>query len=90
MIPPVVQLGRKYRDQITGFEGVATSLHTYLYGCRRVTLSGLVEGKPEDFTFDEPGLVELTTSGPIPEQDTGGPRPDPRARTAGARGVPGR
>jgi hypothetical protein len=51
------ELGNMYRDSITGYQGIATSITDFLYGCRRVGLTRLVEGKPEDFAFDEPALV---------------------------------
>jgi hypothetical protein len=72
-----VKLGKRYRDRVTGFEGVATSLHDYLQGCRRVTLEQL--GKDGDkivtLTFDEPNL-ELVDQGvrvPVGAGRTGGP-----------------
>jgi hypothetical protein len=67
------QLGKKYRDTISGYVGVATSITEYLYGCRRIGLNALVEGEPKEFLFDEPGL-ELVESEQRPaQQDTGGP-----------------
>lgn len=74
-----VDLGKIYRDSITGFEGVATASHEYIYGCRRISLTGMVEGKPEEFHFDEPALVQVGEEAvvePTPElRATGGPRP---------------
>ena len=72
-----VILGHRYMDPVSGWEGIATSLHSYMYGCTRVTLSGVdSDGKPDEFTFDEP---QLTLMGPglleIPQlAETGGPR----------------
>ena len=52
-----VVLGERYRDPISGWEGVATCLHTYLHGCRRVTLAGTDgDGRPDEYAFDEPQL----------------------------------
>ena len=52
-----VILGEGYKDPISGWEGKATCLHTFLHGCRRVTLAGADgDGRPEDYTFDEPQL----------------------------------
>jgi hypothetical protein len=71
-----VKLGRRYRDTITGFEGVATARYEFLHGCVRWQLTGAhpESGGPQDFTFDEPQLEEVkdktehsSTSG------TGGP-----------------
>ena len=56
MSEPVV-LGERYRDPISGWEGVATCIFTYLHGCRRVLLAGADgDGKPDDYAFDEPQL----------------------------------
>lgn len=73
-----VQLGKRYRDTISGFEGVATGRFEYLHGCVRWNLSGVLAGEPKDFSFDEPQLAEV----PDPERHestrgTGGPRPAP-------------
>ena len=53
----MVKLGEKYRDSITGFEGIATARVTYLYGCVRVALEGTT--KPgESVYFDEQRLTK--------------------------------
>ncbi len=74
-----IRLGEKYRDTITGFEGVATSRCEYLYGCVRVTLEGVsVDGKaPEELCFDEQRLVTLTGALPKATATSGGARPTP-------------
>lgn len=56
-----VKLGRRYRDRVTGFEGVAVSLHEYIQGCRRITLEKLsADGdKLLSLTFDEPNLEQV-------------------------------
>ena len=89
----VVELGRKYKDTITGFEGIATSRTSYLYGCARVVLQGmkLHEGKPIDpHAFDEYQLelVEEDTSqvGKKPEgAKNGGPGLIPSSRSIPSR-----
>ena len=35
----MIQFGKKYKDKITGFEGVATGRATYISGCDQVLLS---------------------------------------------------
>ena len=58
-----VVLGEHYRDPISGWEGVATCIFTYLHGCRRVLLSaGSGEGNPEEHAFDEPQLELIKDS----------------------------
>ena len=59
----MVNLGDKVRDAVTGFEGIATSRHSYLTGCDRIGVQApAVEGKdgwnvPSSATFDEMHLV---------------------------------
>lgn len=72
------KLGKRYRDKITGFEGAASSVTEFLYGCRRVCLTGLdANGKVIDFSFDEPGLEEIKAPPAVKptkqERRTGGP-----------------
>jgi hypothetical protein len=90
-----VELGHKYRDLISGFEGIAVSRHVYLNGCIRVTLGGgvLESGKVEDQSFDVQQLqwvdngVADALAPPVaevvePRRATGGPRDHtPPART---------
>lgn len=74
-----VKLGKKYRDPISGFEGVATGRYEYLHGCVRWQLSGQLNGEPKDFVFDEPQLEEVKPQ-PEPQpstRGTGGPKDAP-------------
>lgn len=70
-----VKLGEKYRDSITGLEGVATARTEYLYGCVRVVLEAVKDGKPEELWFDEQRLTAA------PSATSGGPHPAPPSRT---------
>lgn len=73
-----IQLGKRYRDTITGFEGVATARTEFLHGCVRWSLLGVIAGEPKDFSFDEPQLAEVSDSERHePTRGTGGPRPAP-------------
>jgi hypothetical protein len=69
-----VALGTRYRDSITGFEGVATARYEFLYGCVRVLLEGTKDGKPAEYTFDEQRLTD------VPSATSGGPAPEPPSR----------
>lgn len=61
-----VKLGERYRDSITGFEGVATIRSEFLYGCVRVLIEGAGDdGDPKEFSFDEQRLVVAATSEPV-------------------------
>lgn len=55
----MVSPGDLVQDIITGFEGIAVSIHTYLMGCRRVTVQPKTKDGhfQESQTFDEPQLV---------------------------------
>jgi hypothetical protein len=72
-----VELGKKYRDKLTGYEGVATSKTEFIYGCTRIGLETLSGGEVKTSTFDEPSL-ELAEEKPVvavPARKTGGARP---------------
>lgn len=82
-----LQLGAKYRDTVSGWEGIATARFEYLNGCVRVDLSGADDkGAPISYVFDVE-QVELVDAGLVREPRrglfgrTGGPRdtsPPPR------------
>ena len=73
-----VQLGHRYKDPVSGWEGIAVAVHSYLYGCRRITIASInKDGAPEEWSFDEPQLVEVegeTLDTPTDLALTGGPR----------------
>ncbi|HAM56249.1 MAG TPA: hypothetical protein DCQ64_12950 [Candidatus Rokubacteria bacterium] len=78
----MIQLGDRVRDNITGFEGVATGRTEYLYGCVRICIepSALQEGKPiEAIWFDEQRLDKASAA------KTGGPALAPSHRDPPAR-----
>lgn len=57
------ELGKRYKDTITEYEGVATQRTEYLRGGFRVGLEAPInaEGKVPDIEyFDEPRLINLT------------------------------
>jgi len=73
----MITLGKKVKDRITGFVGIATGRAVYLNDCVRVqvTPSKLKNPKAEPEWFDEEDLKEI---GPgiltKPKKPTGGPR----------------
>lgn len=72
------QLGKRYRDTISGTEGIATARTTYLYGCVRVCLENLDEkGQPQDVWFDEQRLVDQNGDNVATDAKAGGPRSTP-------------
>lgn len=84
-----IELGRVYRDTITGFTGVAVSKTEFLFACERITIQprGQHEGKMKEVGyFDihqlelDPESLHLNFALPASEQkkllaqkDTGGP-----------------
>lgn len=47
-----IELGKKYRDTIHGFEGIATSQQAYLTGCDRVYLEFMTDNEIKGSWFD--------------------------------------
>ena len=77
-------LGKKVRDKITGFEGVAVAKTEWLYGCIRYGVQGLKV--KEDGTlseaqwFDEPQLTEVEEVLENKKEKKYGQRKDPTRR----------
>lgn len=76
-----IELGKKYRDTDTGFEGTASSVHFYEHACERVNLKTLSEGKVIECSFDAPELESVDTGKKVETKRPGGPhdrQPPPR------------
>jgi len=83
-----IELGKKYRDRISGFTGIATGRHEYLNGCVRITITAteLHDGKPVDpQTFDTEDLVFVDDGVVNKSFATSGPGDVPAARKTPAR-----
>lgn len=78
-----ITLGRKYRDYISGFEGIAVSRSEFLHGCVRVLLEGPVkpDGEAREFFVDEQRLVDVETETRTLVAKAGGPQTDVRRAT---------
>lgn len=70
-----ITLGNKYRDKVSGWEGIATARYEYMNGCVRIEISGAdKDGKPEGFVFDVHQVEEVVAAPVVVEQrQTGGP-----------------
>lgn len=69
-----IVLGDRYRDEQTGLEGVATSIHFYQHACERVTLEKVKDdGELMEITFDAPRLRSVRTNRVAVVDKTGGP-----------------
>lgn len=77
-----IVLGRRYRDTQTGIEGTAIAIGFFQYGCERVTLEAVVQGKIEEYSFDAPRVEDIETKVRAVSERTGGPHDTPgRARS---------
>lgn len=57
-----VTLGDCYRDEVTGYEGIATARAVYLGDeLPRVRLESVVDGRPVSEWWDEPRLQPVAT-----------------------------
>lgn len=68
-------LGDKYQDTQTDFEGVATAIYFYQYGCERVNLEAYDKKTKEirSLAFDAPRLRHVNTGKVATVTRTGGP-----------------
>jgi len=71
-----IKLGKKVKDSITGFTGIATAITEHLYGCIRVcveskTLKEKDSHESIELWFDEQRLI------PKSEAPPGGPQKTP-------------
>jgi hypothetical protein len=80
-LKPTAKLGSKYRDIITGFEGIAVAQTAWYNGCDRVSLQPPVDkdGKMQDAVGFDSTTLELVEDKPSLKRDNnGGPRNDPQ------------
>lgn len=79
-----IKLGERYKDTQTGIEGTATAVSFYQYGCERVNLEAVVEGKIEEYGFDAPRLTHIDTNVRAESPRRGGPDKAPGTKRPGA------
>lgn len=85
-----IELGKKYKDTVSGWEGIATLRLEFLNGCIRYELSGKdKDGAPQGHVFDEEQLLlvedELAPLVVATPTRTGGDRPTPARHSVSAR-----
>lgn len=68
-------LGETYIDQQSGFEGVATAIYFYQFGCERVNLEAFDDTRKQinSIAFDSPRLTNKKTGKTAKVTRTGGP-----------------
>lgn len=77
-------LGKKVREKITGFEGVATSVAFDLYGCIQVVVHPEAkENKPQDGHFFDFQRLEVIDPLPVMQVPSFVPKPEARISTTG-------
>lgn len=78
-----IELGDRVKDPITGYQGIAICITTWLHGCIRIGVQAeqLHEGKPvEDRYFDQSQLRIVDKHVHEPVALVAGPRPAPETR----------
>lgn len=70
-----IKLGERYRDDQTGYEGTATAVYFFQYGCERVTVENYDATRKEikEQTFDAPRLTHIDSNKRVTVDRTGGP-----------------
>ena len=65
---PELELGARYRDNVSGWEGVLTACYVYMNGCVRCELADKDDkDQPKSFVFDQEQLT-LVVAKPIKTQ----------------------
>lgn len=66
----MIQLGKKGKDKITGFEGIIISRVQYLFGCDQygVAPAATQDGKVGDTIYFDEGRIEITGPGVTAEE----------------------
>jgi hypothetical protein len=75
----IIELGDVVKDSITGLEGVAVAITTWLNGCVRVVIQPkeIKDGKPVDTSCFDVEQLELVKSAKTELAATGGDHPSP-------------
>jgi hypothetical protein len=69
-----VQMGERYCDTQTGFEGTCTAVTFFQHGCERLTLKGINKlGNIVDYAFDAPEVTLMKDSTVPVVRKVGGP-----------------
>jgi hypothetical protein len=70
-----IELGRKYRDEQTGIEGIATAIYFFQHACERVQIEYVNEkdGELKELVFDSPRLTDVETYVTAQSARPGGP-----------------
>jgi len=70
----MIELGKKGKDKITGFEGIIIGRAQYLTGCDQYALTPPVrDGKVQDSQWFDEGRIEVVGEG-VSEEEVQGPK----------------
>lgn len=80
-----IVLGEKYRDEQSGYEGTATAIYFFQYGCERVQIETYdgVQRQIRTETFDAPRLTHIESGKRAKTDKTGGPGDPTEGNRAG-------
>lgn len=68
-----LELGKKAKDKITGFQGILTARCEFLTGCNRYCIqpTELKDGKPIDSIYFDEAQIEIISDGILAEEVQG-------------------
>jgi len=77
----MLNLGKKAKDKITGFEGIIVGKISYLFGCAQYGIAPEAkDGKVSETHYFDEGRIEVIGNGILPEEVStekpGGPNRD--------------
>lgn len=79
-----IELGQRYKDRVSGWEGIAVARYEFLNGCVRFEIAGAdKDGKPTEYVIDEQQLEP--TDGPVFVPLDAGPKGGSRSNQPVAR-----
>lgn len=70
-----IVMGEEYVDEQSGFQGIATAIYFYQFGCARVNVEAYDKSRKEirSLTFDAPRLTHVKSKKRVTVKETGGP-----------------
>lgn len=77
-----ISLGDKVKDRVSGFEGIATGRHEYIFGCLQYSVTPAVKEQKDEAkvrAFDD-GALDITERNAVqrwPTDASGTPQPSP-------------
>lgn len=81
-----IKLGERYRDEQTGYEGIATAIYFFQHACERVQVETYdpVKKSVIETVFDAPRLTHIKSGTQAQSTRPGGPARESNVRPRGA------